>query len=172
MCRFFLKEIQIQRLSSFGSSQAMQRLEGGAAMDLDDLIIAWFCRIDEGLQTLLAGKHRRERGPHPILADSEVLTMEVVGEYLGREQDSAILSYFRRHYRHFFPALADIHRPTFVRQPANLQVIKEWLWQWLRDQIPRDPQLAIVASVALPVCQFTRAPRAVSGARQPTAMIT
>lgn len=128
-------------------------------MDLDDLIIAWFCLIDEGVRTLLAGNRLRERGPSPTLADSEVLTLEVVGEYLGVEQDSAIFTYFRRHYCHFFPALAHIHRTTFVRQAANLQTLKDRLWQWVRDQIPQDPQLAIVDSLALPVCQFTRAPR-------------
>jgi hypothetical protein len=85
--------------------------------------------------------------------------MEVVGEYLGLEHDTAIFAYFRRHYRHFFPALAHIHRTTFVRQAANLHVLKDWLWQWLRAQIPQDSQLAIIDSLALPVCQFTRAPR-------------
>jgi hypothetical protein len=70
-------------------------------MDLDDLMITWFCLIDEGLQAVLAGKRLRSSGPRPTLADSEVLTMEVVGEYLGLEQDSAIFAYFRRHYPHF-----------------------------------------------------------------------
>jgi hypothetical protein len=51
-------------------------LRGDSAMELDDLSIAWFCLIDEGLQTLLAGKRLRARGPQPTLADSEVLTME------------------------------------------------------------------------------------------------
>lgn len=128
-------------------------------MDLDDLTIRWFCLIDEGLHAVLDGKRLRISGPQPTLADSEVLTMEVVGEYLGLEQDSAIFAYFRRHYAHFFPALAHLHRTTFVRQAANLQVMKERLWQWVRNQIPYDPQLAIVDSLALPVCQFTRAPR-------------
>lgn len=128
-------------------------------MDLDDLMITWFCLIDEGLQAVLAGKRLRRSGPQSALADSEVLTMEVVGEYLGLEQDSAIFAYFRRHYSHFFPALARVHRTTFVRQAANLQVMKDRLWQWVRDQIPHDPHFAIVDSLALPVCQFTRAPR-------------
>lgn len=128
-------------------------------MDLDDLIITWFCLIDEGLQVTLDGKRLRASGPPPTLADSEVLTMEVVGEYLGLEHDTAIFAYFHRHYPHFFPALVHLHRTTFVRQAANLQVMKDRLWQWVRDQIPYDPHLAIVDSLALPVCQFTRAPR-------------
>jgi len=85
--------------------------------------------------------------------------MEVIGAYLGLEQDAALFAYFRRHYRHCFPALAHVHRTTFGRQAANLHALKDRLWQWLRERIPHDPQLAIVDSVALPVCQFTRAPR-------------
>lgn len=128
-------------------------------MDLDDLLITWFCLIDEGLQVALDGKRLHASGSQPTLADSEVLTMEVVGEYLGLEHDTAIFAYVRRHYPHFFPALVHLHRTTFVRQAANLQVMKDRLWQWVRVQIPCDPHLAIVDSLALPVCQFTRAPR-------------
>src|SRR5262249_33900225 len=114
---------------------------GGRAtrmVDLDDLILAWFGVIDEGLQPVLAGKRLRERGPEPRLADSEVLTMEVVGAYLGLEQDAALVAYFRRHYGHFFPMLVHLHRTTFTRRAANLQVMKDRLWQWLRERIPHD----------------------------------
>ena len=48
----------------------------------------------------------RQREPQPILAESEVLTMEVAGAYLGLMHDSAMFAYFRQHYAHFFPALA------------------------------------------------------------------
>jgi hypothetical protein len=40
--------------------------------------------------------------------------MDVVGEYLGQEQDSALCGYFQRYYAHFFPALSTPHRMTFV----------------------------------------------------------
>ena len=100
--------------------------------------------------------------------------MEVVCEYLGLKQHSAMFAYFRRHFAHFFPALARTHRMTFNRQAANLQAMKDRLWQWVRDQISHDPQLAVVDSLALPVCQFTRAPlcRRFRGARPPTVTIT
>lgn len=59
--------------------------------------------MDEGLQTLRAGKRLRERGRAPRLADSEVLTMEVVAEYLGLEQGNALFTYFHRHL-HTWPS--------------------------------------------------------------------
>jgi hypothetical protein len=128
-------------------------------MDLDDFIIAVFCVVDEAVPAVTEGHRLRQRGPHPILADSEVLTMEVVGEYLGLEHDSALFAYFRRHYAHFFPALRTLHRTTFVRQAANLWWLKERVWQWLLERIPHDPTFAIIDSFPLPVCQFARAHR-------------
>jgi hypothetical protein len=128
-------------------------------MDLDDFIIAVFCLVDEAVPGVTAGYRLRQRGPRPTLADSEVLTMEVVGEYLGLVQDSVLFAYFRRHYVHFFPALRSLHRTTFVRQTANLWHLKERLWQDLLAQIPHDPTFALIDSFPLPVCRFARAYR-------------
>ena len=47
----------------------------------------------------------RKRGEKPSLSDSEVLTMEIVGEYLGHGSDKAIWSYFKEHWPHFFPKI-------------------------------------------------------------------
>lgn len=77
---------------------------------------------------MLDGKRLHTSGPRTTLADSEVLMMEVVGEYLGPEHDTAIFAYFRRHYPHVFPALTRRHRTVFVCRAANLRVIKDRLW--------------------------------------------
>lgn len=128
-------------------------------MNLDELIIACFCVIDDLVPSVTGGKRLRQRGPLPKLADSEVLTMEVVGTYLGLSQDKALFAYFRQHYQHFFPTLAQVHRTTFVRQAANLWALKERLWCALRDQVAsHDWRLAIIDSMPLPVCRFARAP--------------
>lgn len=128
-------------------------------MDLDDFIITVFCWIDEAIPRVLEGHRLRQRGPAPMLADSEVMTMEIVGEYLGLEQESALFAYFRHHYAHFFPAVRSLHRTTFVRQAANLWRLKERLWQQVVVQIPHDPTFAIVDSFPLPACKFARAYR-------------
>lgn len=85
--------------------------------------------------------------------------MEIVGEYLGLERETALFAYFRHHYPHFFPALRSLHRTTFTRQAANLWRLKERLWQQVAAQIPHAEQFALVDSFALPVCQFARAYR-------------
>jgi len=128
-------------------------------VDLETLIVATYCLIDDAMTTLLAGRRVRQRGPLPTLADSEVLTMEVVGEYLGLDQDTALCAYFRRHHVDLFPALATVHRTTFVRQATNLWWIKEHIWQALLPQTPHDPAVALVDSFPVPVCRFARAYR-------------
>lgn len=128
-------------------------------MDLDEFIISIFCVVDESLPIVTDGQRLRQRGPQPILHDSEVLTMEVVGAYLGLTQDEALFRYFQQHWGHCFPGVCRIHRTTFVRHAANLWAIKEHLWQLLLTLLPHDPQLAIVDSLPVPVCQFARAYR-------------
>jgi hypothetical protein len=100
-------------------------------MDLDELIVSVYCLIDEELKAWLWGQSLRQRGPAPKLSDAEVLTIEMVGEYLSLSQDKGIFNYFRCHYSHFFAALGRLHRSTFARQAANLWKAKECLWQRL-----------------------------------------
>lgn len=129
-------------------------------MDLEAFMIAVYCLIDELLGEVRAHpdwQRVRSRGPAPTLDDAEVLTMEVVGEFLGLDQDAAIYHYFRREHPALFPALARIHRTTFVRQAANLWVVKERLWGLVRERVSHDPTLSCVDSVPTPVCRFGRA---------------
>src|SRR5215211_7179156 len=125
-------------------------------MDLSTFIITVFCLIDDQLKDL---GRLRERGPAPTLYDSEVLTIEVVGEFLGLDEDTELFAYFRRHYAHFFPNLRCVHRTTFTRQAANLWKVKELLWRELLICVPHDPTFAICDSMPLPVCLFARAYR-------------
>ena len=124
-------------------------------MDLSTFIVSVFCLIDDRLK----GKRIRQRGPAPKLSDAEVLTIEIIGEFLGLDTDKAIHLFFRRHYAEWFPTLAEVHRTTFARQAANLWKIKERLWQEFLALAPHDPTFALVDSMPLPVCLFARAYR-------------
>ena len=129
-------------------------------MNLDDLIIAVFCQTDDAMNSYLSQLPKarlRQRGSLPTLHDSEVLCLEIIGAYLGLEQDQAIYDYFSRHYAHFFPGLTKVHRTTFTRQATNLSQIKERLWQqWLHDT-PHQSELGLIDSLPLPACRFARA---------------
>src|SRR4051795_1474305 len=100
-------------------------------MDLETLIVAVFCLVDDFVRDLCHDRRLRQRGPVPVLADSEVLTVEIVGEFLGLDTDRGLHAYFRRHYGHLFPRLREVHRTTFARQAANLWVVKHALWRRL-----------------------------------------
>ena len=124
-------------------------------MDLSTFIVAVFCLVDDRLK----GRRLRSRGPTPKLSDAEVLTIELVGEFLGMDTDKDIYLFFRRHYAEWFPVLSKVHRTTFVRQAANLWKAKERLWQELLSLTPHDPAFALVDSMPLPACLFARAYR-------------
>jgi len=105
--------------------------------NIDEFIIAVYLCVDAHLESLLALYPPRRRGFAPALSDSEVLTLEIVGELLGHHNDSAIWQYFRRHWHAWFPGLG--HRITFVRQAANLWQYKQLVHQRLIQSLAADP---------------------------------
>jgi hypothetical protein len=124
-------------------------------VDLSTFIVTVFCLVDDWFEE----RKLRQRGPAPKLSDSEVLTMEIVGEYLSIDTEKGLYAYFRNHYGEWFPALPRVHRTTFTRQMANLWVLKKRLWRHLLDRIGYDPQISLIDSFAVPTCRFARAYR-------------
>jgi len=125
-------------------------------MDLNTFIIIIYCLIDDWLKNQ---PKYRQRGPQPTLNDSELLTIEIVGSFLGHATDKGLFLYFQEHYHEWFPALATIHRTTFVRQSANLWWMKVQLWRQLLQWLSFEPDLFIMDSMPLPICRFARANR-------------
>jgi hypothetical protein len=124
-------------------------------MDATTLLITVYCLVDEWL----AGRRLRQRGPKPVLSDSEVLTIECVGEFWGIDTDKGLYEHFCRYWAAWFPALERVHRTTFVRQAANLWAVKAQLRQQLLGQVGFDPAISILDSFPMPVCRFGRAYR-------------
>lgn len=48
-------------------------------MDIITFLISVHCLVDDWIDD----QRFRQRGPQPTLSDAEVLTIEIVGEYLG-----------------------------------------------------------------------------------------
>src|SRR5690554_901893 len=126
-------------------------------MDLNTFLVTVYCQIDDWLKTQ---PRVRQRGPQPVLTDSEVLTMEVVGAYLGIATDQGLYRHFCRDYAEWFPRVRQVTRVTFVRQAANLWQVKARLWQHLLRQVAFDPAVSVVDSLPVPVCRLGRAHRA------------
>jgi hypothetical protein len=126
-------------------------------MTLDDFILTVFCLVDDHLARL-GLSNVRQRGPAPRLFDSEVLTLELVGEFLGFDEEAKIFWYFRQHHGAAFPALGRLHRTTFTRQAANLWAVKQALQGHLAEALTAGDPLWHVDSMPLHACQFARAP--------------
>ena len=94
-------------------------------MPLEDFIITVFCWVEEHWSPVMGGQRLRQRGFAAKLTDSEVITMEVVGELLGLETDVGLWTYFHHHWRSWFPALGS--RTAVAQQAANLWAIKQVL---------------------------------------------
>ncbi|MDQ3509798.1 MAG: IS982 family transposase [Actinomycetota bacterium] len=126
-------------------------------MDLSAFIVSVFCPAED----FLKGRRLRSRGPAPRLSDSEVLTMEMVGEFLGVDTDKAIHERLRRHYGEWSPAAARVHRAAFCRQAANLWKVKEELWRSaLHRELPEGAsELFMVGSFPMAVCEKARSRR-------------
>jgi hypothetical protein len=120
-------------------------------------IITVFCLVEDLLSEL---KHPplRTRGFAPKLSDSEVITMEIVGEFLGQHEDKGIWYYFSTHWSHLFPNIPC--RTSFLRQATNLWQIKQMIQELLAKRLGAyDDDIHIVDGFPIPVCVITRARR-------------
>jgi hypothetical protein len=109
--------------------------------------------IDDFCKIYYPARKLRARGPLPKLSDSEVITMELVGEYLGLHSDQAIYNYFHQHWNSWFPDMPD--RCNFTRQCANLWNIKHQFFEHISRF--QDHYLQILDSMPVEVCKFIRA---------------
>lgn len=125
-------------------------------MPIEQFIIEVFCLVDDELEKILLGNKLRQRGRPPVLSDSEVITMEVIGEFLGKDCDTAIWQYFMMHWRHFFPKIPD--RTNFAKQAANLHAVKRLLQESLACKLGAfADNLHLIDGLPIPVCKFARA---------------
>jgi hypothetical protein len=125
-------------------------------MTPQDLLLEVFCLIDDPMKALSLPKLRR-RGPDPTLTDSEVIAIELVGEFWGLDRDTALLRHFRAYHRPEFPALARVSRTTFARQAANLWRVKERLRERLAARLAAGQPVWLVDSLPVEACKFARA---------------
>lgn len=127
-------------------------------MPLEDFMIYVFCCVEELMSEVCNRLKIRQRGFAPKLSDSEVITIEIIGEFLGLDTDKKIWEYFLQHWKPWFPKLPC--RTTFVRQAANLLSIKLMLQKQLALRLGAfDDSLHVVDGFPIPVCHFARARR-------------
>lgn len=122
-------------------------------MNLNDFIVNVFCETDDFMKNYFPARTIRTRGPLPQLADSEVLTMEIVGEMLGFDTDKDIFGFFWNFYLDFFPALTN--RVSFTRHASNLWLVKKRLFDYVAEMF--KDVVNVIDSFPVPICRFARA---------------
>jgi hypothetical protein len=123
-------------------------------MPPQELLLLVFCTVDDEIKAL--GGSPRRPGRRPRLADSEVITIELAGEFWGLDRDGRLFRYFRDHHAAEFPALPGLHRTTFARQAANLWAVKQRLQARLARRLAGAGADWLVDSMPVPVCRFGR----------------
>lgn len=127
-------------------------------MPVEEFIITVFCWVEKRFGDVTQAVKLRLRGYQPRLSDTEVITMELVGEFLGYHGDKAIWAYFRQHWAPWFPGLGD--RTSFSRQAANLWRVKQLLQQRLVAELGADTaDCHLIDGFPIAVCKLARASR-------------
>lgn len=125
-------------------------------MSLEDFIISTYCLVDETLKNLMGTLKLRQRGFEPSLSDSEMITMEIVAEFLGIDTDKGAWEYFYHHWHSWFPRLGS--RANFAKQAANCWHIKQRIQKELAKQLGAfSDKLHFSDGFPMSVCHVKRA---------------
>jgi IS5 family transposase len=124
--------------------------------DFDDFCLRMFVLIDDLWPQIAPRVHRP--GPKPDCSDSELITMALVGECRGWDEETVLIANWNER-RHLFPIVPD--RTRYNRRRGNLALAINLLRQLvLRDlDLAQDGQL-VIDSLPLPVVGFHLAPGA------------
>jgi hypothetical protein len=106
------------------------------------------------LKNMLGDQKLRKRGPSPALTDAEVLTILIVGEYLGLGNDKKIWATFKRRWNVWFPGLGC--RTSFTRQSANLWAIQNKIQEELSSKLSENKDLFLFDGFPIPTCHIKR----------------
>lgn len=120
-------------------------------MPMDEFIINVYVCVDDFLKTL---GPLRKSGPAPKLSDSEVITMEIIGEFLQLKSDSRLFNYFRNNWLDWFPKISC--RKIFITQSANLYQVKEKLREFLVHKIAPYNDIFLTDGFPIPTCHIKR----------------
>jgi hypothetical protein len=123
-------------------------------MPLEDFIINVYLLVDGYFKQAICNRRLRKCGENPKLTDQEVITIEIVGEYLGLGHDKRIWQYFKAHWMPWFPNLGC--RTSFTRQSANLHHIKLRIYELLSAEASKDRDLYLFDGFPIPVCHIKR----------------
>ena len=125
--------------------------------NLTDLFTIIYTIVDDIYNNIIPITIRNRRNiKDSKLSDSEIITINIVGELLTIDSKKAFFGLLRREYKVLFPKLGD--RTRFNRTKRNLHaVIRE-----IREHISlfiqcQSNNIRVIDSMPIPVCEFGRA---------------
>jgi Transposase DDE domain len=125
----------------------------------EDLCTTVYVLLDELYQAHVQPFDHRP-GPRAAFTESELLTITVVAELIGLDEETAILGYLRRNHASLFPLLPDRSRYNRRRRALGeaLNRIRRQVLSWLLTLLPADERpLALIDSLPIPVVGFHHA---------------
>lgn len=126
-------------------------------VDFEEFCIWMYVLVDDFWQQVPAAA-KPQRGPRPACSDRELLTLLLVGECLGWDQETELLAHWQRH-RDLFPHLPSRSRLNRRRRALALGL------NWLRRLVLRHLDLAgdrqcVIDGLPLPVVKLPYVPGA------------
>lgn len=125
--------------------------------DFADMCTALYCVVDDLYQPL-AQQHDHRPGPRAACSDSEVITLTLLAEISGLDEEVAFLAHMRRHGQALFPVLPE--RSRYNRRRRALQRVTGRIRQQvlrLLDRLQALDDLCLIDSLPLPVVGFAHA---------------
>lgn len=126
-------------------------------MPVEDFIIYVYCCVHDSYRETVKTP-LRSRGFEPKVTDCEVITMEIVGEFMGQDRDLGIWRYFKEHWKILFKNIGS--RSSFVKQSANLTVQKHLIQCHLANALGAlNSRVHLIDGFPMEVCKPTRVKR-------------
>jgi hypothetical protein len=125
----------------------------------DDLCTYVYVRVDELYQVYIQPQDHRP-GPTSDFTESEVITLTLVAELVGMDEEAAFLGYVRRNHLALFPRLPERSRYNRRRRALGeaTNTIRRHVLSWLLALLPSDERpLCLIDSLPIPVVGFHHA---------------
>jgi hypothetical protein len=125
----------------------------------EDLCTYAYVTVDELFQTYVQ-PHDHRPGPRSLFSDSEVITLTLVAEVVGLDDETVFLDYVARNHRALFPLLPDRSRYNRRRRALGeaVNTIRRHIRDWLLALLPPDERpLCVLDSLPVPVVGFHHA---------------
>ena len=127
--------------------------------DFSDLCTYVYVLIDDLYQAEVA-PHDHRPGPRSMCSESEIITLTLVAELIGQDEEGPFLAYVRRNHPTLFPRLPE--RTRYNRRRRGLIAVTNSLRlalmrRLLRRLDPAERTLCLIDSLPLPVVGFAHA---------------